>query len=71
MKYAHASTMPAAKNADLSMLGRARQVKVTKENTVIVDGAGDSQAIKDRVAQIRSQIGVTTSDYDKSMSVAI
>ena len=53
------------KNADLSMLGRARQVKVTKENTTIVDGAGDSQAIKDRVAQIRSQIGVTTSDYDK------
>ena len=53
------------KNADLSMLGRARQVKVSKENTVIVDGAGDSQAIKDRVAQIRSQIGVTTSDYDK------
>ena len=53
------------KSADLSMLGRARQVKVTKENTVIVDGAGDSQAIKDRVAQIRSQIGVTTSDYDK------
>ena len=53
------------KNADLSMLGRARQVKVTKENTVIVDGAGDSQSIKDRVAQIRSQIGVTTSDYDK------
>ena len=53
------------KTADVSMLGRARQVKVTKENTVIVDGAGDSQAIKDRVAQIRSQIGVTTSDYDK------
>ncbi len=53
------------KTADLSMLGRARQVKVTKENTVIVDGAGDSQAIKDRVAQIRSQIGVTTSDYDR------
>ena len=53
------------KTADLSMLGRARQVKVTKENTVIVDGAGDSQAIKDRVAQIRNQIGVTTSDYDK------
>ena len=53
------------KTADLSMLGRARQVKVSKENTVIVDGAGDSQAIKDRVAQIRSQIGVTTSDYDK------
>ena len=53
------------KTADLSMLGRARQVKVTKENTIIVDGAGDAQAIKDRVAQIRSQIGVTTSDYDK------
>jgi chaperonin GroEL len=53
------------KTADVSMLGRARQVKVSKENTVIVDGAGDSQAIKDRVAQIRSQIGVTTSDYDK------
>ena len=53
------------KTADVSMLGRARQVKVTKENTVIVDGAGDSQSIKDRVAQIRSQIGVTTSDYDK------
>ena len=53
------------KTADISMLGRARQVKVTKENTTIVDGAGDSQAIKDRVAQIRSQIAVTTSDYDK------
>ena len=53
------------KTADVSMLGRARQVKVTKENTVIVDGAGDSQAIKDRVSQIRAQIGVTTSDYDK------
>ena len=53
------------KNADLSVLGQARQVKVTKENTTIVDGAGDSQAIKDRIAQIRSQIAVTTSDYDK------
>ncbi len=53
------------KNTDISMLGRARQVKVTKENTIIVDGAGDAQAIKDRVAQIRSQIAVTTSDYDK------
>ena len=47
------------------MLGRARQVKVTKENTTIVDGAGDAQAIKDRVGQIRTQIAVTTSDYDK------
>ena len=53
------------KTADITMLGRARQVKVTKENTTIVDGAGDSQAIKDRVAQIRSQIANTTSDYDK------
>ena len=53
------------KTATIDMLGRARQVKVTKENTVIVDGAGDSEAIKNRVAQIRSQIAVTTSDYDK------
>ena len=53
------------KTADISLLGRARQVKVTKENTTIVDGAGDSQAIRDRVAQIRSQIANTTSDYDK------
>ena len=53
------------KNADVSMLGRARQVKVTKENTIIVDGAGDPQAIRERVAQIRSQIAVTTSEYDK------
>ena len=53
------------KTADISMLGRARQIKVTKENTTIVDGAGDKEAIKARVAQIRSQIGLTTSDYDK------
>ncbi len=53
------------KSATIDMLGRARQVKVAKENTTIVDGAGDSQAIKDRIAQIRSQIAVTTSDYDK------
>ena len=53
------------KTATIDMLGRARQVKVTKENTTIVDGAGDSQAIKDRVGQIRAQIAVTTSDYDK------
>ena len=53
------------KDATVEMLGRARQVKVTKENTIIVDGAGDKQAIADRVAQIRSQIGMTTSDYDK------
>ena len=53
------------KTADLSVLGRARQVKVTKETTTIVDGAGDAQSIKDRVAQIRSQIANTTSDYDR------
>ena len=53
------------KDATAEMLGRARQVKVTKENTIIVDGAGDKQAIADRVAQIRSQIGMTTSEYDK------
>ena len=53
------------KTATIDMLGRARQVKVTKENTTIVDGAGDASAIKDRVAQIRSQIANTTSDYDK------
>ena len=53
------------KTATMDMLGRARQVKVTKENTTIVDGAGDSQAIKDRVGQIRAQISTTTSDYDK------
>ena len=53
------------KTATIDMLGRARQVKVTKENTTIVDGAGDATAIKDRVAQLRSQIANTTSDYDK------
>ena len=53
------------KSATVDMLGRARQIKVTKENTTIVDGAGDKKAIADRVAQIRNQIGVTTSEYDK------
>ena len=53
------------KSATVDMLGRARQVKVTKENTTIVDGSGDKQAIKDRVSQIRAQIAITTSDYDK------
>ena len=53
------------KDATVDILGRARQVKVTKENTIIVDGFGDKQAIADRVAQIRNQIGLTTSDYDK------
>ena len=53
------------KEATVADLGRARQVKVTKENTIIVDGAGDSAAIKDRIGQINSQIAVTTSDYDR------
>ncbi|MBP1576286.1 MAG: chaperonin GroEL, partial [Oscillospiraceae bacterium] len=53
------------KMADVSMLGRARQVKVQKENTIIVDGMGNKQAISDRVAQIRSQIETSTSEYDK------
>jgi chaperonin GroEL len=53
------------KSATVEMLGRARQVKVTKENTTIVDGAGESAQIKERVAQIRAQIANTTSEYDK------
>ena len=53
------------KDATVDMLGRARQVKVTKENTTIVGGAGDKQAIADRVAQIRSQIASATSDFDR------
>ena len=53
------------KDATVDMLGHARQVKVTKENTIIVDGMGDKQAIADRVAQIRAQINNTTSEYDR------
>ena len=53
------------KEATMDMLGRARQVKVSKENTIIVDGAGNADDIAARVAQIRSQIETTTSDYDK------
>ena len=53
------------KDATLPMLGRARQVKVTKENTVIVDGMGDPNMIQARVGQIRSQIETTTSDFDR------
>ena len=53
------------KEATMDMLGRARQVKVQKENTIIVDGAGDPAAIKARVGQIKNQIETTTSDYDK------
>ena len=53
------------KDATVDMLGHAKQVKISKENTIIVDGAGDSEAIKARVAQIRSQIETTTSDFDR------
>ncbi len=53
------------KDATLNMLGQAHQVKVTKENTVIVDGAGSSEEIKARTAQISRQIETTTSEYDK------
>ncbi len=53
------------KDASVAQLGRARQVKVTKENTIIVDGAGDKQAIADRVGQIRSALEVSTSEFDK------
>ncbi len=53
------------KDADVTMLGRAGQVKVQKENTIIVGGAGDPTAIRGRVAEIRSAIAVTTSDFDR------
>ena len=53
------------KETDIPQLGRARQVKVQKENTIIVDGAGNSADIKARVAQIRTQIEATTSDFDR------
>ncbi len=53
------------KDATVDMLGRANQVKVDKDNTTIIDGAGDKEAIKARVASIKAQIEVTTSDYDR------
>ncbi len=53
------------KDTDMTQLGRAKQVKVSKENTIIVNGAGDSAAIKARIAQIKAQIEVTTSDFDR------
>ena len=53
------------KDTNINQLGQARQVKVTKENTIIVDGAGDTGAIKDRIAQIKNQIADTTSDFDR------
>ena len=53
------------KETTVDQLGRARQIKVTKENTIIVDGAGDQEEIKNRVAQIRAAIETTTSDFDR------
>ena len=53
------------KETSLDMLGRAKQVKITKENTIIVGGAGDTQAIQDRIASIRQSIETTTSDFDR------
>jgi len=53
------------KEANIMQLGRARQVKVSKENTIIVGGEGDSEEIKARIAQIKSAIEVTTSDFDR------
>jgi len=53
------------KDASLAQLGRARQVKITKEDTIIVDGAGDADEIKNRVSHIRQQIETTTSDFDR------
>ena len=53
------------KDANIAQLGRARQVKVTKENTIIVDGAGDTNEIKARISQIRAAIETTTSDFDR------
>ena len=52
-------------DVQLADLGRARQVKVTKDNTVIVDGAGDANELKARVAEIKNTLAITTSDYDK------
>ncbi len=53
------------KDATVAQLGHARQVKVSKENTIIVDGGGDAKEIADRIHQIKNQIGVTESEYDK------
>ena len=53
------------KDATMDMLGKAKSVHITKENTTIVDGSGDKKAIADRVAQIKAQISTTTSDFDK------
>ncbi len=53
------------KDTEIMMLGRARQVKISKENTIIVGGAGDSEMIKNRIGQIRNQIETTTSEFDR------
>jgi len=53
------------KDAAVEQLGRARQIKISKENTIIIDGAGDSAAIKNRISQIHTQIDNTTSDFDR------
>ena len=53
------------KDTTMDQLGRAKSVKVQKENTVIVDGMGDKEAIEDRVAQIKTQIEETTSEFDR------
>ena len=52
-------------NVTLAMLGRAKRVRIEKENTTIIDGAGDKKAIEARIAQIKAQVEETTSDYDK------
>ncbi|MBE6808327.1 MAG: chaperonin GroEL [Ruminococcaceae bacterium] len=53
------------KDTSVAQLGRARQVKISKENTIIVDGAGDGNLIKDRIGQIKNEIANTTSDFDR------
>jgi chaperonin GroEL len=53
------------KEATMAQLGRAKQVRILKETTIIVDGAGDSNEIRDRISQIRTQISTTTSDFDR------
>ena len=53
------------KETDIRSLGRARQVKISKENTIIVDGAGDSRLIGDRINQIKNELAATTSDFDR------
>ena len=53
------------KEVELDQLGRARQVKVQKDNTIIVDGAGDKKALEERVKQIRSELERTESEFDK------